>query len=68
MPVEIAEIEGGLSERGLFGWRQTRRFFLQGQQLAHRSSKATEAVADSLPGNSVVTWAGRPSTLQRKRA
>src|SRR4026209_2883644 len=47
---------------GKFGLRQTRRFFLQGQQLAHQSSKGSEPVVHSLPGNSVVTWVGRPST------
>ncbi len=60
--VEFAEIERGLSDKESFGLRQTRRFFLQGLQLAHRWSKGSEPIVDSLPGNSVVTWVGRPST------
>jgi hypothetical protein len=59
--VEITEIDRGLSDEA-FGLRQTRRFLLQGQELAHQWSKGSEPIACSLPGNSVVTWLGRPST------
>src|SRR5690606_3810179 len=45
-----------------FGLHRTRRFFLQGRELAHRLSKGSAPIVCSLPGTSVVTWVGRPST------
>jgi hypothetical protein len=33
--IEIAKGKSGLLDKGVFGLRQTRRFFLQRQELAH---------------------------------